>query len=146
MRKPSRFRLWSALLAAGACTSSPIAPQDARPTALDARPLDAPALDAPPVDGGPAGGVATEIDCVTSATPPPSLVTASALKYNPVDTTIHRGGVVKFTMPADEDVASNVAGLVVPFSTTKCLTFGTPGTYTFHCTPHAFVGTIIVQP
>ena len=144
MRKLSRFLLGSALLAAGACTIAPATPADARPPPLDARPLDATPIDATPVDGGPAGGRATEVDCVTSATPPPSFVTASAVKYNPTDTTIHRGGVVKFTMPADQDVTSNVEGLVVPFNTIKCLTFGTPGTYTFHCTPHDFVGTINV--
>jgi len=145
MRKPAPFLPCTALIAAGACTSSLATPLDARPPpTIDAPAIDAPAIDAPPVDGGPAGGVATEVDCITAATP--ALVSASVVKYNPVDTTIHRGGVVKFTMPAGEDVASTVAGLVVPFNTIKCLTFGTPGTYTFHCTPHLFEGTIKVQP
>lgn len=146
MRTLSWIFSCGALIAAGACTSPSATPLDAKPTppAIDATPIDA-AIDAPPVDGGPAGGVATEIDCVTSATPPPSFVTASGAAYNPVNTTINRGGVVKFTMSADHDVASSVAGLVVAPGTIKCLTFGTPGLYTFHCTPHQFVGTIKVQ-
>jgi plastocyanin len=145
MRKLSRFLSSSVLIAAGACTVSSGTPLDARPTppAIDAPPIDAPPIDAPPVDSGPAGGVATEVDCITAATP--AFVSTSGFMYNPMNTTINRGTVVKFTMPAEHDVASSVAGLVVPFNTIKCLTFGTPGTYTFHCTPHQFVGTIKVQ-
>lgn len=88
-------------------------------------------------------GVATEVDCATATSAP--VIANAGLTYSPAATTITAGSVVKFTLGATHDVASNVSGLIVPLGGTKCLKFATAGTYTFHCTPHGFVGTITVQ-
>lgn len=90
-----------------------------------------------------AAGAATTVDCATAPTAP--TVVTSGLAYSPASTTIAPGGVVKFTMPSDHDVASSVSGLAVAFGATKCLKFDTAGTYSFHCTPHGFTGTVKVQ-
>jgi len=73
----------------------------------------------------------------------------SATTYMPAATTISVGQIVKFTMPNAHNVAPNTAadddGLAVGFGQTKCLKFTAAGTFKFKCTPHSFVGTIIVN-
>jgi plastocyanin len=91
----------------------------------------------------PPAGVAAEVDCATAASAP--VVANAGLSYSPANTPIAPGGVVKFTLGSTHDVASSVTGLVVPLGGTKCFKFETAGTYTFHCTPHGFVGTITVR-
>jgi len=95
-------------------------------------------------DGDDTGdGVAMEVDCSTAASAP--VIANAGMTYSPASTTIAANGVVKFTLGATHDVASSTTGLSVPLGGTKCLKFATAGTYTFHCTPHSFTGTIIVQ-
>jgi plastocyanin len=59
------------------------------------------------------------------------------------------GQIVKFTMPGSHDVEPNRAmsdpGLSVGFGETKCLMFSRTGTFGFHCGPHQFIGTVVVQ-
>jgi plastocyanin len=89
------------------------------------------------------GGAVTEVDCSTAASAP--VVANAGLSYSPASTTIAANGVVKFTLGATHDVASSTSGLSVGLGGTKCLKFPTAGTYQFHCTPHGFTGTIVVQ-
>jgi plastocyanin len=116
----------------GACGSSSTS-VDAPPPAIDAAP--------PTVDAAPPG-VAMEVDCTTAPTAP--VVVTQGFNFSPVNTPIAAGSVVKFTMPAEHNVASATVGLAVDFSATKCLKFPTAGIYMFHCVPHGFVGTITV--
>lgn len=137
---------WIALAACGSSSSTNV--DAAPPPAVDAA---APAVDAaraidaaPPIDAAPLPtGVATEVTCADFPSAP--TVTTPGFAYTPNHTSIPVGGVVKFTMSDEHDVASSTMGLKVAFSATKCLKFATAGTYTFHCTPHGFIGTITVQ-
>jgi len=68
--------------------------------------------------------------------------------YTPTASTVSVGGVVKFVMAADHNVApfpGNDAGLVVDFGETACLKFTAAGTYRFQCTTHTFQGTVTVN-
>lgn len=68
--------------------------------------------------------------------------------FMPTSVTIAVGAAVKFTMPSTHSVVpdtGNDENLKVPFSATKCLKFKAAGTYAFHCNPHAFKGTVVVQ-
>jgi plastocyanin len=140
-----------AVLALAACsTSSSTGPNpnpDASNTPVDARgdgtlPVDA-APDAPPA---PAAVVA--VPC--PATPAGSITaTNNRDAYVPDSVTITVNQVVKFTMPSDHNVTPDSTmsdpGLRVDYSETKCLMFTRTGTFGFHCVPHLFTGTVIVQ-
>jgi plastocyanin len=74
--------------------------------------------------------------------------------YAPMTTNITQGQVVQFVMPASHNVVpghvpsdSTLAdsSLNVNFSETKCFMFTSPGMFGFHCGPHSFNGTIVVQ-
>lgn len=70
-------------------------------------------------------------------------------KFTPATPQISIGGIVKFTTHLEHNVVPNLTmsdpGLVVDFNKTKCLRFTHSGTFSFHCGPHSFVGTITVQ-
>lgn len=91
-----------------------------------------------------------EIGCPAS---PAATVTSTNLNdssYMPMATTISAGGIVKFVMSSNHDVAPNPIGtsdpgLVVDYGATKCLQFNTVGTYGFYCDAHSFAGTIAVN-
>jgi plastocyanin len=142
MRKLSFVLSCSAWIAVAACGSSSSTNVDAAPPpAVDAA---VPAVDAAPtIDAAaPPAGVATEVPCANAPTAP--TISTPGFAYTPATTNIAAGSVVKFTLSSDHDVASTTTGLRVDFGATKCLKFATAGTYTFHCTPHGFVGTITV--
>lgn len=129
-----RFAL--VFLAVAACGGD----DDSNVSAPDA----APAIDAP----------AATVQSVTCPAAPDATVMTSGSSYSPMMTTISQGQVVKFVMPADHNVvrghtpadsAISDPGVSVGFSETKCLMFTQPGTYGFHCGPHMFNGTVIVQ-
>jgi plastocyanin len=124
-------RLAFALVLAS-CSSSPHAP--------DARPADAALADA--------AHRVFDIACPTTAVPTVATTTGQ-FAYMPATTTIATGGIVKFTTSSEHDVEPNASGsdvgLAVDFNTTKCLHFTAPGSYGFHCGPHQFTGTIVVQ-
>lgn len=83
------------------------------------------------------------------ATPAATITTSDAtLAYSPASATITQGQVVKFAMSSLHDVepdAGGDPGLTVGFNEMKCLMFTHPGTFKFHCGPHNFMGTVIVQ-
>lgn len=104
----------------------------------DATP-DAPAgIDAP---------AATVVEVAPCPTTPDATVITMNFAYMPKDTTITQGQVVKFDIESSHDVNGRTAdpGLVVGFGETKCLRFTKAGTFAFHCTPHGFSGSIIVN-
>jgi plastocyanin len=94
---------------------------------------------------------------VRTVTCPPGVVptittmgSAEAGKYTPMSVTISAGGIVKFTMPAEHNVAPNVLkstdpGLKVDFGATACLEFDKAGTFNFFCSAHMFPGFVTVQ-
>ncbi|HSN30707.1 MAG TPA: plastocyanin/azurin family copper-binding protein [Kofleriaceae bacterium] len=94
------------------------------------------------------------VQMVTCPATPAATVTTSGFMYSPVTTTITQGQIVQF-MPASEhdvepghtptDATIADPGLSVGFGATKCLMFTQAGMYGFHCGPHHFNGTIVVQ-
>lgn len=111
----------------------------------DNKSVDAKAIDTPSVQ---------TVQTVTCPATPAATVMTSGSMYSPTTTTISQGQVVQFTMPSLHDVepghhiADNTIvdpGLRVNFSETKCLMFTQTGMYGFHCGPHQFDGTIVVQ-
>lgn len=107
--------------------------------------IDAPkSIDAPP----------SAIQAVTCPATPAATVMTSGFMYSPMSSTITQGQIVQFVMPASHNVvpghvpsdsALADSALTVNFSETKCFMFTSPGTYGFHCGPHSFNGTIVVQ-
>ncbi len=70
--------------------------------------------------------------------------------FMPSTTTISAHGIVKFVMSPAHNVAPNPLkptdpGLMVDFGATACLEFDKAGTFSFLCSAHGFVGTIVVQ-
>jgi plastocyanin len=98
-------------------------------------------------DSGPAVVV---VDCA-SATPSATIATigmGEAASYDPSNVEIAVDGVVRFAMPTEHDVAPDPPtdpNVSVQFGETKCLRFARAGTYEFHCTLHAFRGSIVVH-
>jgi plastocyanin len=158
MRRTS-LALLVALTALEACSNStsstgsdptpdaPGSPPDA--TRGDAGPIDAGPIDAAPIDGMPPAATVIAVPCPAS---PAKAITASDNNdktYMPSSVTITMGQIVKFTMPGAHDVEPNLTmsdpGLTVNFGETRCLMFSRTGTYGFHCGPHQFTGTVVVQ-
>jgi plastocyanin len=81
----------------------------------------------------------------------PTVMTSdNAFAYDPMTTMISAHGIVKFVMSPTHDVGPNPIrpsdpGLRVDFGKMACLEFDQAGTFSFLCTAHGFVGTIIVQ-
>ncbi len=97
---------------------------------------------------------ASTVQMVTCPATPDATVKTSNFMYSPVTTTISQGQVVKFMpeiqhnvvpghVPSDSTIADS--GLNVTFGGTACFMFTQPGMYGFHCGPHSFNGTIVVQ-
>jgi plastocyanin len=76
---------------------------------------------------------------------PVMTITTMGLAYSPMELTVPVGGIVEFMMPSQHNVASDSAGLDVPFGGTACLEFPVAGTFTYHCTAHGFMANITVQ-
>jgi plastocyanin len=103
--------------------------------------------DAPTADAAPA--------TVRAVTCPPGdmpmvMTSDNAFAYDPMTTMISAHGIVKFVMSPTHDVGPNPIrpsdpGLRVDFGKMACLEFDQAGTFSFLCTAHGFVGTIIVQ-
>ncbi|HEY4178879.1 MAG TPA: hypothetical protein VGM90_18660 [Kofleriaceae bacterium] len=91
------------------------------------------------------------VTCPVTPAPPEVDTQDANMRYDPMNTTIAVGGVVKFVMSPLHDVAPNPIaalhdpGTVVDFGATACLEFDAPGTYGIYCTTHSFAGTITVQ-
>lgn len=108
-------------------------------------------IDAPPVGSD---APASTVQAVTCPATPAATVMTSGFAYAPMSTTITQGQIVQFVMPASHNVVpghtpsdSTIADTVldVSFSETKCFMFTQIGMYGFHCGPHSFNGTIVVQ-
>jgi plastocyanin len=107
----------------------------------DARPIDAPAGDA---------AMATVLDITCPSGTLPTIATVDGTTaYIPSSVTITQNGIVKFTMASSHNVAPNTTGsdpgLSVGLGVTKCLQFTATGTFGFHCVPHTFMGSVIVN-
>lgn len=92
------------------------------------------------------------VQTVTCPATPAATVMTSGFMYAPVTTMINQGQIVQFVMPAEHDAEPGHfdgtladPGLTVDFNQTKCLMFTQSGMYGFHCGPHHFDGTIVVQ-
>ncbi len=72
-------------------------------------------------------------------------VTTDGLAYSPVNSTIAVGDTVRFTPAGTHDVNGDEPGFDVPLGGDACFHFTAAGTYPFHCTPHGFQGSIVVQ-
>jgi plastocyanin len=129
------IRFAIAALALAACGSS------------DTKTADAPmSIDSP--------GMASTVQAVTCPATPAATVMTAGFAYSPMTTTISQGQIVQFVMPSSHNVVpghvptdSTIAdsGLSVNFSETKCFMFTQAGMFGFHCGPHQFNGTIVVQ-
>jgi len=106
-------------------------------------------IDAPASQNDAAAPSVTTVTCPASPAATISAVNTTDA-YSPSSATISVDGIVKFVMPSDHDVVAGPSntidtGVAVGFSTTKCLKFSKAGTFGFHCGPHAFTGTVVVQ-
>lgn len=122
-------------IALAACAGSAPANPDAAPA--DAR------IDAPPP-------TVLAVTCPATPDKTISAIDGNDTTYTPSSVTIVVNQIVKFTMPSSHDVVPNTIGtsdpgLTVNFNETKCLMFTKTGTFGFHCGPHTFAGTVIVQ-
>jgi len=107
-------------------------------------PTDAPA--------GPKDAAAPSVTTVTCPATPGGTITAvnGTNAYSPTSVTVAVDGVVKFMMPSSHNVVAGPnntidTGVAVAFSATTCLKFSKAGTFGFHCGPHGFTGTVVVQ-
>jgi plastocyanin len=100
------------------------------------------------VDAPAGGNKVVTVDCAT-VTPAATIMTDDAdFKFTPASATISVGSAVKFVMSGSHDVVPNTgqdAGLNVGLGQTACLKFTAAGTYSFHCGPHGFQGSVTVQ-
>jgi len=155
MRVPTLALLVLTLpLTLAACSSTPNKDPNPTPDAPNP-PIDAPRTDGappPPIDAAvDAPPPAATVVAVTCPATPARTITASNSQdiYVPSSVTITVSQVVKFTMPSDHNVTpDNTMSdpvLSVNYSETKCLMFTRAGTFGFHCVPHGFTGTVIVQ-
>jgi plastocyanin len=89
------------------------------------------------------------VDC--TANPPAQTIAEQDPMFNfiPTSVTINQNQDVKFMTSSSHDVVPNTTmsdpGINVPFNMTVCLKFTAKGTFGFHCGPHGFQGTVIVQ-
>lgn len=98
-------------------------------------------------DGGttvdaPTGPVA-RVDCAGATIA--ATVTAPGFAFEPMATMISVGQVVQFTMPVAHNAVSNDGLFTAGFNASTCFRFDAARSYTFHCEPHSFTGTITVQ-
>lgn len=98
------------------------------------------------------GGSTPAIDAASSVTKVPcagatvaATVTTVGFAYDPASTTVTTGQIVKFTMPGDHNAVSNSGLFRADFNAETCLRFDAAGSFPFHCEPHNFAGTIVVQ-
>ena len=104
----------------------------------------------PPVDSPTGGGAVQAVTC--PATPDATVTTTDgSFVYSPMNTTISVNQVVRFMMSSTHDVKPNStagntdAALDVGLGQTKCFKFTLANTYNFRCSPHGFVGSVVVQ-
>jgi plastocyanin len=87
-------------------------------------------------------GAVRTVDCANAPAAP--IVRTANDKFDPRNTSIAVGQVVKFVTNNGHNAVGDTAPFTIPFDTTACLQFSMPGNYAFHCVPHGFTGTIVV--
>lgn len=88
------------------------------------------------------------IEVVTPCTGETATVNTLATRFDPKDTTITAGQIVKFISDSTHPIAPSIGGdaaLNVPEGATKCLKFKEAGTFNIRCTVHGYTGSIVVQ-
>jgi plastocyanin len=138
------------LLGIAACGESSDRP-DAAPVeehdgaVVDASPTDTPdATPAPDAEPAPDAGPPAVVQVNCPADPAVTVVTPGFF-YDPDEATIAAGDVVRFDPSTGHDVRSDTGLFTVPSGGDRCFRFDAVGTYPYHCTPHQFTGTIVVQ-
>jgi plastocyanin len=94
-------------------------------------------------DAEPVVSHVTEVSCAGATIA--ATVTTLGFAYSPETTTIGVGDVVEFTPDSSHDVNGEDPGLTVPLGGDLCFSFDEAGTYDFHCNPHGFQGSVVVQ-
>lgn len=94
-----------------------------------------------PVDA-PAASV-VRVDCAGATIA--ATVAAPGFAFEPQATMISAGQVVQFTMPVSHNAVSDEGMFTAGFNASTCFRFDAARTYPFHCEPHGFTGTIVVQ-
>jgi plastocyanin len=105
--------------------------------------------DAPVVDAAPPS-VRILTSCPPGNMPTVTTSDSNTTSFTPPSTTITAHDIVKFVMSPAHNVTPNPLkatdpGLMVDYGKTTCLEFDRAGTFSFMCSSHGFVGTIIVQ-
>lgn len=99
---------------------------------------------APPDDTDVSSGASVKtVDCAAAA--PAMTVTTVGNSYQPSGVRIPAGGVVRWMLPAQHDVASSTPGLRVDFGGNVCLQFMVAGQYSYQCSAHGFTGNVTVE-
>jgi plastocyanin len=155
MRVRSPLVLLAAIAACSSSTSNtdpnptPDAPGSTPSDAMPPRSDAAPQMDASPTDASTAPTTVVAVTCPATPAKAITALDSNDKTYMPSSVSITVGQIVKFTMPSSHDVEPNPAmsdpGLTVGFGQTKCLMFNHTGTFGFHCGPHQFTGTVVVQ-
>lgn len=104
-------------------------------------------------DGDDAGMTMQSVTQVTCPASGPQVIATgddATGKFEPANTTISAGGIVKFTMPLIHNMIPDTTkttdpGLRVNFNEEKCLKFAKAGVYNFICASHSFRGTVTVN-
>lgn len=103
--------------------------------------------DAAATHDSPAPDAQTSVQTVTCPATPDATVTITTV-YVPMVTTITAGQIVQFVTQASHDVTPDTGqdpGVHVPFSKTECKKYTTAGTFSFHCSIHGFMGSVVVN-
>lgn len=109
----------------------------------------------PPADSAPSDTPGqSSVMVVTPCTGEAATVTSLAARFDPENTTITMGQIVKMVAEStgsdDHNIMPALSGntdpaLVVPVGQTKCFRFTATGTFGFRCGIHSFIGTITVN-
>jgi len=95
-------------------------------------------------DAAPVTSDVTEVSCGGATIA--ATITTTGFNYSPTSATISVGEIVQFSPSStSHDVNGDDPGLTVGLGGDKCFSFDAAGTYGFHCTPHGFQGSIVVQ-
>ena len=104
--------------------------------------------DDPPADSPAGDAPSSAIMAVSPCTGEAATVMTLETRFEPPNTTISNGQIVKFVTEATHPIVPNTgtdAALTVGEAQTKCFRFTAPGTYGFRCPNHGLAGTIVVN-
>ncbi len=133
------------------CSNNAAKSADAAATHDDAKIVDAKMFDAHPDTPPPIPDALTDVETVACPATPDAIVSSTNgndTSYSVTTTNIAVGQVVKFVMATEHNVFPNTGqdpGLHVDFGASLCKKFTVAGTYTFKCSIHLFMGSVVVQ-